>query len=37
MLPLAAIAMPAVLLYSSMRTLHELDEQRAIYLRHRVS
>jgi signal transduction histidine kinase len=37
MLPLVAAALPAVLLYSSMRTLRELDEQRAIYLRHRVS
>jgi signal transduction histidine kinase len=37
MLPLVAAALPAVLLYNSMRTLRELDEQRAIYLRHRVS
>lgn len=36
-LPLVAAALPFVLLYSSMRTMHELDEQRAIYLRHRVS
>lgn len=37
LLPLVAAALPVVLLYSSMRTLRELDEQRAIYLRHRVS
>lgn len=36
-LPLVAAALPIVLLYSSVRTLRELDEQRAIYLRHRVS
>jgi signal transduction histidine kinase len=36
-LPLVAAALPMVLLYSSVRTLRELDEQRAIYLRHRVS
>jgi signal transduction histidine kinase len=36
-LPLVAAALPLVLLYSSVRTLRELDEQRAIYLRHRVS
>jgi signal transduction histidine kinase len=36
-LPLVAAALPVVLLYSSVRTLRELDEQRAIYLRHRVS
>lgn len=37
MLPLVAAALPLVLLFSSIRTLRELDEQRAIYLRHRVS
>ena len=37
MLPLVIAALPLVLLYSSVRTLRELDEQRAIYLRHRVS
>ena len=37
MLPLAIAALPLVLLFSAMRTLRELDEQRAIYLRHRVS
>jgi two-component system sensor histidine kinase HydH len=36
-LPLVAAALPLVLFYSSVRTLRELDEQRAIYLRHRVS
>lgn len=36
-LPLVAAALPVVLLYSSLRTLRELDEQRTIYLRHRVS
>jgi hypothetical protein len=37
LLPLAIAALPAVLLYSSIRTFHELDEQRQVYLRHRVS
>jgi signal transduction histidine kinase len=37
MLPLAIAALPLVLLFSSVRTLRELEEQRAIYLRHRVS
>src|SRR5690348_4590456 len=37
LLPMAIAALPLVLLYSSVRTLRELDEQRAIYLRHRVS
>lgn len=37
MLPLVIAALPLVLLFSSVRTLRELDEQRAIYLRHRVS
>jgi signal transduction histidine kinase len=37
MLPLAIAALPLVLLFSSVRTLQELGEQRAIYLRHRVS
>lgn len=36
-LPLVATALPVVLLYSSVRTLQELNQQRAIYLRHRVS
>ena len=35
--PLAIAALPFVLLYSSIRTFQELDEQRAVYLRHRVS
>jgi two-component system sensor histidine kinase HydH len=35
-LPLAIAVLPLVLLYSSLRTFHEIDEQRAIYLRHRV-
>lgn len=37
LLPLVAAALPVVLLYSSIRTLGELDEQRDVYLRHRVS
>jgi signal transduction histidine kinase len=36
-LPLAIAVLPIVLLYSAVRTFRELDEQRAIYLRHRVS
>ena len=36
-LPLAVAILPLVLLYSSVRTFQELDRQRAIYLRHRVS
>ena len=36
MLPLVIVALPLVLLFSSVRTLRELDDQRAIYLRHRV-
>ena len=36
-LPLVMAALPVVLLFSSVRTLRELNEQRAIYLRHRVS
>jgi len=35
-LPLAVTALPLVLLFSSLRTFREIDEQRAIYLRHRV-
>ena len=37
LVPLAVAALPGVLLYSSVRTFHELDEQREVYLRHRVS
>jgi two-component system sensor histidine kinase HydH len=37
LLPLAIAALPFVLLYSSLRTFHELDEQRTVYLRQRVS
>ena len=37
LLPLAVAILPAVLLFSAVRTLHELDEQRAVYLRQRVS
>jgi two-component system sensor histidine kinase HydH len=37
LLPLAIAALPLVLLYTSIRTFQELDEQRAVYLRHRVS
>jgi two-component system, NtrC family, sensor histidine kinase HydH len=36
-LPLAVAALPAVLLLSSLRTLREIDEQRSVYLRHRVA
>jgi signal transduction histidine kinase len=34
---LAAVALPAVLLFSSIRTLHEIEVQRSVYLRHRVA
>lgn len=37
LLPLAIAALPVVLLLSSLRTLREADEQRTIYLRHRVA
>lgn len=37
MLPMVVAALPLVLLFSSVRTLRELGEQRTIYLRHRVS
>ena len=37
LLTLAVMALPAVLLFSSVRTLHEIDIQRTIYLRHRVA
>jgi two-component system, NtrC family, sensor histidine kinase HydH len=37
LLPVAIAALPIVLLYSSLRTFHELDEQRAVYLRQRVA
>ncbi|MBL8292579.1 MAG: hypothetical protein JNN08_12125 [Bryobacterales bacterium] len=37
LLPLAIVALPLVLLLSSLRTFNELDEQRTVYLRHRVS
>ncbi len=37
LLPLAIAALPLVLLYSSIRTFQEMDEQRSVYLRHRVS
>jgi two-component system sensor histidine kinase HydH len=36
-LPLLLAALPVVLLVSSVRTFEEIDTQRAIYLRHRVS
>ncbi len=36
-LPLVVVALPSVLLFSSLRTLRELDEQRTVYLRHRVA
>jgi signal transduction histidine kinase len=36
-LPVAIAALPVVLLVSSIRTFRELDEQRAVYLRHRVA
>src|SRR5450755_798917 len=32
----AVLALPCVLLYSSFRTLRELDEQKQVYLRERV-
>ncbi len=35
-LPAVVIALPLFLLLSSLRTLHELDEQKAIYLRSRI-
>jgi signal transduction histidine kinase len=37
LLPLAIAALPLVLLYSSIQTFKELDEQRSVFLRHRVS
>jgi two-component system sensor histidine kinase HydH len=37
LLPLAIVALPLVLLLSSLRTFNELDEQRTVYLRHRVA
>jgi signal transduction histidine kinase len=36
-LPLAVAALPLVLLYSSLRTFEELDLQREVYLRERIS
>lgn len=36
-MPLAIVALPLVLLLSSLRTFNELDEQRTVYLRHRVA
>lgn len=33
----AIAALPCVLLFSSLRTLHELDEQKQVYLRERVA
>ena len=36
-LPVTVAALPLVLLYSSVRTFQELDEQRIVYLRHRIS
>lgn len=37
LLPLAIAALPLVLLFSALRTFHELAEQRTVYLRHRVA
>lgn len=37
LLPLMVAALPAVLLFSSLRTLRGIDEQRSVYLRHRVA
>jgi two-component system, NtrC family, sensor histidine kinase HydH len=37
LLPVAIAALPLVLLFSAIRTFREVDEQRAIYLRHRVA
>jgi two-component system sensor histidine kinase HydH len=36
-LPLTIAALPAVLLLSSIRTLREIEEQKTVYLRHRVA
>jgi signal transduction histidine kinase len=36
-LPVAVATLPVVLLYSSIRTFRELNAQRFVYLRHRVS
>jgi two-component system sensor histidine kinase HydH len=36
LLPVVIVTLPLILLLSSLRTLHELDEQKAIYLRSRV-
>ncbi len=37
LLPVVIVALPLVLLLSSVRTLRELDEQKALYLRNRVA
>jgi two-component system, NtrC family, sensor histidine kinase HydH len=37
LLPVVIIALPLVLLLSSLRTFRELDEQKALYLRNRVA
>jgi hypothetical protein len=37
LLPVVIVALPLVLLLSSVRTFQELDEQRALYLRNRVA
>ena len=37
LLPLAIVALPLILLISSLRTFKELAEQRTVYLRHRVA
>ncbi len=37
LLPLAVAALPLVLLYSSLKTFHEIDLQRGVYLRDRVA
>lgn len=36
-LPVAVAALPLVLLFSAIRTFHEMDAQRSVYLRQRVS
>jgi signal transduction histidine kinase len=33
----AVVALPCVLLFTSLRTMHELDEQKQVYLRERVA
>ena len=37
LLPVVVVALPVVLLLSSLRTMRELDQQKAVYLRNRVA